>query len=159
MQELIKKLKKVYPDLKFKSGNQFYWSPESKLIIYKASGDQPQDIWSLLHETGHALLSHKTYKADYELVKMEVSAWKKAKELAGTFKIDIDNDHIEDCLDTYRDWLHKRSICPTCGVKSLQQDNYTHYQCYNCHTVWKVSSSRFCRSYRAKDKNLQPETL
>jgi len=110
-------------------------------------------LWSLLHETGHALLGHTTYKADFELLQLEVAAWEKAKEIAKVLEITINNDHIEDCLDTYRDWLHKRSVCPNCTTQCLQQDDLSHYRCYNCHTKWKVSTNRFCRAYRSS-KNL-----
>jgi hypothetical protein len=51
-------------------------------------------------------------------------------------------------LDTYRDWLYKRSICPTCTAKCLQQGDFVHYRCFNCHTTWRVTASRFCRAYR-----------
>jgi hypothetical protein len=103
--------------------------------------------WSLLHETGHGLLVHADYQSDLELLHMEVAAWEKAKELGQAFGVQIDPNHIEDCLDTYRDWLHRRSTCPTCGSVSLQH-NSTEYHCHNCNAMWQVSSSRFCRPYR-----------
>jgi hypothetical protein len=159
MQQLITKIKGLYPSLNFNSGNQFYWSPENNQITYKAKETSDQGLWALLHETGHALLKHTTYKADYELIRMEMSAWTKAEELANKFDIVIDKDHIEDCLDTYRDWLYKRSICPTCTSKSLQQGDIVHYRCFNCHTVWKVSANRFCRSYRTTKNIVYRETI
>ncbi|HUA12940.1 MAG TPA: hypothetical protein VL989_00335 [Candidatus Sulfotelmatobacter sp.] len=160
MQKLISDLKKTYPELEFKSGKQFCWSPETNYIIYKKTPEYTDsDNWSLLHETGHALLKHKNYHGDFELLKLEVEAWSKAKEVANRFKIDISNDHIEDCLDTYREWLYKRSICPSCNNKSLQQGDFVHYRCFNCHTVWKVSSNRFCRAYRSTKKVVQPSLI
>lgn len=148
MQTLLPKLQSSFPYLRFSAGQQFCWSPESQEVIYKENATGPQAIWSLLHETGHALLEHAIYRADFDLLKLEVAAWEKAKELAQELDIVIDNEHIEDCLDTYRDWLYKRSICPTCTAKCLQQDDYRHYRCWSCHTVWRVSASRFCRAYR-----------
>jgi hypothetical protein len=148
MHELIAELKSRFPGLNFKAGSQFCWSPETNEIIYNDSSKAKHDIWSLLHETGHALLKHTTYKADFELIKLEIAAWAKAKEISHKFGIEIDEDHIEDSLDTYRDWLYKRSICPNCTAKCLQQDDYVHYRCFNCHTKWRVSPSRFCRAYR-----------
>jgi replication factor C subunit 3/5 len=69
------------------------------------------------------------------------------------YDINIDDDHIQNCLDTYRNWLHLRSTCPECGIRTLQTDKYT-YRCHNCHTIWKVTSERFCRPYRKiEDKN------
>jgi hypothetical protein len=158
MQNLINKLLESYPRLKFTAGKQFSWSPETQEIFYKSDAKGRKAAWSLLHETGHALLGHKTYGADYELLRLEMAAWQKARQLATSLKIKIDQDHIEDCLDTYRDWLHKRSLCPNCSTQCLQQKDYLHYRCYNCHTVWKVGNNRFTRSYR-KTKKSAPESF
>jgi hypothetical protein len=73
--------------------------------------------------------------------------WEKAKQLAESLNYTIDPDHIQDCLDTYRDWLYQRSTCPTCTNCSLQTNSRT-YACFNCGTNWNVSSSRMCRPYR-----------
>ncbi|MGC1177182.1 MAG: hypothetical protein WA843_03870 [Candidatus Saccharimonadales bacterium] len=148
MEKLIVRLQRLFPELTFTPGKQFYWSPESSEIFYKSGADGAQAIWSLLHETGHALLKHATYKADFELLTMEVAAWERARVLAQEIGASIDEDHIQDCLDTYRDWLYKRSICPTCSTKSLQQSDFVHYRCFNCNTRWQVSASRFHRTYR-----------
>jgi hypothetical protein len=147
--KLIVRLQAQFPDLQFVAGEQFSWSPETSEIFYKANSRGKQAIWSLLHESGHALLQHTTYQADFELLKLEIAAWERAKTLAQNLGLTIDNDHIEDCLDTYRDWLYKRSICPNCTTKSLQQGDFVHYRCFNCHTTWRVSASRFCRAYRS----------
>jgi hypothetical protein len=149
MLPLINKIKSKHPTLNFVEGKQFCWSPETSEIIYASDIKGRRATWSLLHETGHALLNHTSYEADVELLRLEVDAWEKARTLAISLKIKIDDNHIQDCLDTYRDWLYKRSICPTCRTKCLQQDDHKHYRCFNCHTVWKVSSSRFCRAYRS----------
>lgn len=149
MQELIGKLRLQYPNLKYKSAPQFSWSPETGEIFYKKGVDDETSQWSLLHETGHALLGHKTYTTDFELLRLEVEAWQKARSVGQELDITIDEDHIQDCLDTYRDWLHKRSICPNCSTQSLQQGESTNYRCHNCHTTWKVSKNRFCRAYRS----------
>jgi hypothetical protein len=164
MQQIITKLKNLFPALSYKPGELFCWSPETDEIIYKEDAEGARAIWSLLHETGHALLEHAAYKADFELLKLEVAAWDKARELAEKLDLEIDENHIQDCLDTYRDWLYKRSICPKCTAKCLQQNDYVHYRCFNCHTMWRVSASRFCRAYRstkmvpqASAFHLQPE--
>ncbi len=150
MRSLIIELRKRHPTLTFRASTNYCWSPETSEIFYRRSdSDCDEADWSLLHETGHALLDHSSYKADFELLRLEVAAWERAKLLADDLAITIDEDHIQDCLDTYRDWLDKRSICPTCHTKCLQQDNHHYYQCFNCHTVWRVSSSRFCRAYRS----------
>ncbi len=162
MKQLINKLRFAFPHLKFVGGTQFYWSPESGEIFYNSRANSAHAQWSLLHETGHALLGHTSYKADYELVRLEVAAWDRAKQLAAQFSLSIDEEHIQDCLDTYRDWLYKRSICPNCGTQSLQQGDYVHYRCFNCHKVWRVTASRFCRAYRRHkdiDQNIALHTL
>jgi hypothetical protein len=135
MQQYISKLQASFPHLKFTAGSQFYWSPETQEIFYNIAADGQKSVWSLLHETGHALLGHATYKADMELLRLEVG-------------LQINEEHIQDCLDTYRDWLYKRSICPSCNTKCLQQGDFVHYRCFNCHTTWRVSSNRFVRTYR-----------
>jgi hypothetical protein len=158
MQAVINKIKKNYPSLKFSAGSQFYWSPETSEIFYNNESNDKIAVWSLLHETGHAILNHKIYKFDFELVRLEMEAWERAKQLAKEFGELIDEEHIQDCLDTYRDWLYRRSICPNCTAKCLQQGDIIHYRCFNCHTKWKVSSSRFCRSYR-RTKNIPTAPL
>jgi hypothetical protein len=158
MDEILSNLKKNYPALSFTAGEQFCWSPETGEIFYKTGSRGKKASWSLLHETGHALLGHQSYKADFELVRLEVAAWEKARELANSLGITIDDDHIQDCLDTYRDWLYKRSICPSCTTKCLQSADFAHYRCFNCHTTWRVTASRFARAYRST-KNITPQPV
>lgn len=150
MQALLKTLKGRFPELRFRAGEQFSWSPETSEVIYKTSAAGQKARWSLLHETGHALLGHHSYGADFELLRLEIAAWERAKALAKEVDITIDDDHIQDCLDTYRDWLYKRSICPSCSTKCLQQDDFVHYRCFNCNTMWRVTASRFGRAYRRR---------
>ena len=148
MRKLIDTLQAEFPQLRFKAGAQFSWSPGSDEIIYKTDAKGERAKWSLLHETGHALLDHQAYGADFELLRLEVDAWERAKAIGKAVGITIDEDHIQDCLDTYRDWLYKRSICPECATKCLQQDDNAHYRCFNCHATWRVTTSRFGRAYR-----------
>lgn len=154
----------MLPDVSFEPGDAFFWSPEHYKVTYKlASGDEPEHSWALLHEASHALLKHKNYRNDFELLLLEVSAWQKARELAKQFAVEISEDHIQDCLDTYRDWLHQRATCPRCSTVSLQL-SAREYRCHNCDAAWSVSASRFCRPYRLSNsktkipsgKNLQP---
>ena len=156
MQPFITKLRARFPELRYTAGRQFSWSPETQEIFFKRSARGNRAVWSLLHETGHALLGHTGYRADFELIRLEIAAWQKAEELGQLFDVSIEADHIQDCLDTYRDWLYKRSICPSCSTKCLQQDDFAHYRCFNCHTVWRVTTSRFCRAYRATKNIPQP---
>jgi len=148
--DLLLRLKKDFPELVFEPGEAFCWSPKHNMIIYPVRATSEAANWALLHEVGHALLEHHNYRSDLELISLESQAWEKAKSLGKKYGHRIDPNHIEDCMDTYRDWLHQRSACPTCGTRSLQQDA-RHYRCHNCGQVWTVTSSRFCRPYRRKE--------
>ena len=149
MDRTLDQLKAKFPSLTFREGKTYCWSPETQEIIYNPAGDQQVAPWSLLHEASHALLSHTTYRTDFELLRLELDAWEHAKKLAKEMGVVIDENHVQDCLDSYRDWIYARSICPRCGSKSLQQNDLKHYCCFNCHEVWQVTPSRFCRAYRA----------
>lgn len=158
MKSFIKTLKISYPFIKFEESENYYWSPDKKIIFYKNNEDEnnQESKWAILHELGHALLGHLNYGGDYSLLRKEAEAWEEAKKLANQFNIKIKENHIQDCLDTYRDWIYKRSICPKCSTKCLQKNDFTHYVCHNCHKQWKVTSSRFCRAYRiSKDQEKQ----
>ena len=148
MQKLLESIRTAHPTLRFTPGAKFLWSPETSEVFYKADGAENRDIWALLHETGHALLGHQSYSSDVQLLKMEIAAWEKAHELGAMFGITIDEDHVQDCLDTYRDWLHARALCPGCRTRCLQQDTGKSYRCHNCHTSWRVTPARFARPYR-----------
>jgi hypothetical protein len=139
----IELLIKDYPGYKFKAGNQEHWSPKTKTIFFNPD----RSSYGVLHELAHALLEHTAYHTDFELLKMESDAWELAVKLGQNYQIIIDDNHIQNCLDTYRDWLHRRSTCPSCGMHVLQS-NSNNYRCHNCQTSWHVSSGRFVRPYR-----------
>ncbi len=147
MKELLKKLIKDYPNITFTSSSTFYWSPKEHTVYYDASKKGDPALWALVHELSHGLLGHKTYKTDFELLQLEADAWHKAKEVGAQYGVRMQEDHIQDCLDTYRDWLHARSKCPSCGEHGLQQKDGD-YECLNCTEIWHVSNERFCRPYR-----------
>jgi len=161
MDELLVSLKRDYPNIVFAEGNSFRWSPREKLIIYKTISNETNDSWALLHEVGHALLKHSSYNSDFELLKLEVAAWEKAEEIQSKYSIKVNPEHIQNCLDTYREWLYQRSSCPSCNNTCLQT-SLTEYRCFNCHSVWEVTVARFCRPYRRlhSPKNKKsPETI
>ncbi len=144
----------AYPDLNFRSAKEFYWSPKNQTVYYQSDALQTDSgVWALMHEVSHGLKNHQTYTSDFELLLFEVQAWEKAKEESKHFGVDIDAEHIENCLDTYRDWLYARSTCINCHVNSFQISPQV-YMCINCGGNWRVSTSRFCRPYRKKH---QPE--
>ncbi len=153
MSNLINRLQELLPEISFVAGDSFYWSPKTKLVTFISEDSETND-WALLHEAAHAQLDHQSYDSDFELLQLEVAAWDKARILGNQFDVTIDENHIQDCLDTYRDWLHQRSTCPSCSSVSFQASP-REYRCHNCHTTWQVSNSRFCRPYRLRtfDKN------
>jgi hypothetical protein len=147
---LLKKLSESFSQsIIFTAGNSYYWSPKDKTVFYQDNDKTEIGLWTLLHETSHGLLNHTAYKSDFELVLLEVEAWEKAEELASEIGIEIDSDHIQDCLDSYRDWQYKRSLCPSCDLGGVQINTNT-YKCIFCDDTWKVSPARFCRPYRMK---------
>lgn len=148
--KLLSKLKAEYPHITFIEGQTFMWSPQKSQITYNSTALKTEKgAWTLLHELGHGVLGHQAYKTDLELVELEAAAWTKAKEIGSQYSLKIDENYIQDCMDTYRDWLHLRSTCPTCGSVSPQL-NSTTYRCFNCTQEWTVTTSRFCRPYRRK---------
>lgn len=149
LEELLRKLKRDYPGIEFASGEDFMWAPDSQTVYYSAKSDATFGALSLLHETSHAILGHRRYNSDMGLLHLELAAWQHAKKLAEPYATKIDNEHIEDCMDTYRNWLHGRSLCPHCNLSGMQLDATT-YTCTFCHQEWHVSSARFCRPYRKK---------
>ena len=148
MEKLIVKLRADYPGLTFAPDTVAHWSPQANQISYTSDSDD-ESIWGTLHELGHALLSHQSYTTDVSLLEKEVSAWAKAETLARRYDITIDEAHIQNCLDTYRNWLHQRSSCPACRAQGAQSAD-KRYSCINCKTTWQVSTARFCRAYRRR---------
>ncbi|UTX51244.1 hypothetical protein KI440_03490 [Candidatus Saccharibacteria bacterium TM7i] len=142
---LLQKLKLDFPHLTFEEGADFLWSPEKSTVTYKKEGDPAL----LLHEIGHAQLQHSEYTRDVELISMERSAWEKAKELGAVYRIVISDDTVEDHLDTYRDWLHARSTCPSCTAVGYQTGQFT-YACPACSQEWRVNEARVCGLRRTK---------
>ncbi len=143
-QSIVKKLISDYPALTFREAANFLWIPHESIIEYQATGDPVY----LLHEVGHALLSHDSYKRDVELLTIERSAWSYAREqLAKSYAISISEQVIEDALDTYREWLHARSTCPSCNLNGVQTNKYT-YRCVSCDTTWTVNEAKGCQLRR-----------
>ena len=147
LKKLLSQFAQDFPTLTFVESQKSYWDPNTNTIYYRHNDSDKMTAWSIVHELGHQSLGHLKYRTDLELVEMEVAAWQAAKNIARTYKLDIDDSYIEDCLDTYRDWLHERSTCPTCTLNGVEKIPGT-YRCINCRGIWHVSRSRFCRIYR-----------
>lgn len=142
---LLDKLTLEYDHINFEESENFSWSPKKNIIYYDSNSSHYE--WSLLHEIGHVLCEHKDYKYDISLLKMEVEAWHKAVELSKKYDVKISQQHIEKCLDSYREWIYKRSSCPECTQAGIEKDTGK-YQCINCGNKWTVSKQKFCRVYR-----------
>lgn len=141
---IVEKLTEDHPELHFSPGPAFMWSPREKTVFYESVRlKTPTGLWSMLHEIGHATANHQEFKDDLDLLKIEVEAWSEARRIAEKHDITIDEDHIEDCLDSYRDWLKARSTCPDCRMVCLQQHEGM-YQCFNCGCAWSVPHSPLC---------------
>lgn len=137
-----------HPAITFSEGPVFAYSPTEKSITYNTS----EAAWPyyLLHELGHALCGHDKYHRDIELLEIEREAWEKSIELTKRYGLDRPTDELVDAaLDTYRDWLHRRSICPKCEQNGAQHTENS-YLCLVCEQSWQVSHEKTCRSYRKK---------
>lgn len=143
--ELLERLVQDFPAVDFMSSNNFRWSDADQTIYYNPMSKNP--AWSLLHEVGHMLNKHSNYSSDTSLVRMEMEAWESAKELAQHYGRRINEDYIQDCMDSYRRWQHKRSSCPICTQTGIETKSRT-YRCINCQHTWQVNANRLCRVYR-----------
>jgi hypothetical protein len=144
---LVSKLQRDFTQFHFLAGDDFYWSPKDMTVYYIATSP---DAASLLHETAHGVLGHTQYAKDVTLLEMERAAWTCASQQLGpTYGVSIDNDTVEDALDTYRDWLHARSTCPNCQAIGVQTGKH-HYSCLACHEKWRVNDARICALRRYK---------
>jgi hypothetical protein len=138
--KLLHKLIADYPDITFKPGRSFKWSARHRTLIYNLSLKGASPL--LLHELAHGLLRHDDFYFDVELVRKERLAWDYAQTtLAPRYNITITDDDIEDAMDSYRTWLHKRSVCPECNTSSLQTKTGT-YKCLACECQWRASDAR-----------------
>ncbi len=142
---LLETLEKTYPLVMFRAGDRFVWSPEAKSVFY-AKNEKDADAL-LLHELSHALLAHRTYSRDVELIAMEAAAWDKARELAKKYDVEIQEAAVDAHLDTYREWLHSRSTCPACDATGFQDGKNT-YTCPACTHQWRVNEARLCELRR-----------
>jgi hypothetical protein len=144
---LANRLRVAFSQYTFATGDTCRWTPATRTIFYVPT-TQPKHLWDLLHEIAHAELGHITYGLDVTLVHCEAQAWALAAQLAPQFGFAIDDDYLQDSLDTYRNWLYKRSTCPDCGQTGLQTKNT--YSCINCKCSWRANEARICGLRRVK---------
>lgn len=147
----LTKIKLDFPDITFKKGDVFSWFPKTQTVFYK-NLRQKNDFAQLLHEIAHAKLQHESYQRDITLIDMERSAWEYAVDMlapAYNLPLQMDDDIVQDSLDSYRNWLHSRSICPNCEAVGMEIAKHR-YRCLQCHSEWRVNEARSCelRRYR-----------
>lgn len=94
---------------------------------------------ALLHEISHCQLGHFHYRYDLELLMLEVAAWNRTLELARKHNIPVQQQYIQDCIDSYDDWVTRRGTCPTCHNFCIE-DTENVFSCFVCNTQWRVSS-------------------
>lgn len=135
---LVETLIADFPQFAFAPDKVCRWSPETQTIFFT------DDDAGLLHELGHALLDHNDFAQDIELLHIERDAWNKACEIAAKYDVAIDDEQIEDALDTYREWLHARSKCPNCQQTGVQSVKTGVYSCVNCLAKWTTNDARIC---------------
>lgn len=145
---LVKTLQKAHPDIQFISGELFKWSSSSRVVYYDPVDEHMETM--LLHELAHALLEHEDFILDVELVRKEADAWDyTTNTLAQKYSVDVPEAQIDEALESYRYWLHKRSRCPECKNHGLQTKN-THYKCLVCGCIWRANDARVCGLKRYK---------
>ena len=120
-----------FSEFRFVSGKKFAFRPPKTIVL---GPPEPFSELLTLHEVSHAILKHKAFRVDVERLKMENEAWSKARELAGRYGIEVNEDIIQDELDTYRDWLHTKSRCKKCGLTCYQTLDGT-YHCPRCENL------------------------
>lgn len=135
--------------ISYQIGDGFRWDPNRSCLFYDPSDPLIDQL--ILHELGHALLGHVNYSHDIELLALERAAWDKALKISKNYGVTISEDSIEDHLDTYRDWLHARSLCPDCNATGIQS-GASNYICPSCHNTWRVNSAKTCGLRRYKTK-------
>lgn len=147
---LLTQIQCDYPDFNFSEGEIFKWSPQEKTIYFPLNDlSSNEGILQLFHELAHAILGHNEYRYDIELLQIETAAWHSGIELAEEHNIQLNVEYIEECIESYRQWLQNRSTCPDCRQNGVQKNKNT-YQCINCRCSWKVNEARLCTLKRYK---------
>ena len=152
MTTLFKRLQRDFPEFLFEKSDDFWWSATQRTVHINLAGEHSK-LFSL-HELSHALLDHSGYTRDIDLIKLERDAWEYAKNvLAPRYDIDMDEQIVQDNLDTYREWLHARSTCPACDATGLQSKQQL-YHCLDCGHKWRANEARLCalRRYSLQTK-------
>ena len=133
--DFLNELKSEFGQFNFIPGKRFKWK-YPKSVYFEENSAYPFEYFAILtlHELGHGLCKHKDYKTDVERLRIESEAWQRAKTLISEHKnwgLKYDEDFVENELDSYRDWLHQKSLCKTCGLTRYQTEDGV-YHCPQC---------------------------
>ena len=129
----LETLKKSYPDFSFKPGRKFLFRPKTS-IFYLETNENFRLL--LLHELSHALLGHFSFDRSLERLQIERDAWEKTRALCEELNVPFDNSLAEAELNTYRDWVHQKTLCKTCGLSCLEVSSESLY-CPFCQKYYK----------------------
>lgn len=138
----LNRIRDLFPDITFAPSDTFAWNPHTRTVYFGSI-----DTEKILHELGHALLGHTDFQRDIDLVRMERDAWQKARKVGAALGQSISVDTQEDAMDSYRDWLHARSLCPHCSQSGIQVGR-NNYSCLLCSATWHVNDARLCELRR-----------
>lgn len=145
---LLEQLTSDFPTLTFRPSDRFYWAPEKRTVYYSDATNTTQ----LLHEAAHGALNHRDYEFDIELLAIERDAWAHAKALAKRYAATFSDEQHHAAMESYRDWMHARSTCPSCQASGVQTAKHR-YQCLACLSSWLVNDARLCGLKRSLVKN------
>lgn len=120
-----------FPEVRFTKGPRFSFRPPKTVVF--ADLNRGGELL-LLHELGHFLTGRFDFRTEVERLKIEVMAWEKARELAAKYGVFVDEELIEEELDTYRDFLHQKSRCPDCGLTRFQTPDKV-WHCPHCNVT------------------------
>ncbi len=135
-------IKQILNENQCSPGEVFSFNANTKTITYVPEELEKEDgSLALLHEIAHMKLDHFSYNYDVELLGLEHEAWEETRRLAKEYNMEVDENHIKECLESYDKWLDKRATCPKCGEYSLQRDKNT-FGCFVCDCYWKVNERK-----------------
>jgi hypothetical protein len=129
----------AYPQQRFLPAGYFAYDASEDVINYDPGRiHDDSGKLALLHEIAHSLLGHFHYRFDFELYAMEMDAWNLTRNLALQHNIKIDENYLEQCMNSYDEWLTERGTCPNCEEFNVQSVP-NRFQCFRCRTRWEVS--------------------
>lgn len=125
LNSLVSRLQRDYPEFHFVYGKRFSFRPPKTIVIGPDEGKNTPLL--VFHELGHAISGEYSYALSIERLKIESLAWQEGKKAYQNYQ-DLalpawDDSFVEDNLDTYRNWLHQKSKCPSCGLTRYQDAN------------------------------------